>query len=182
MLLGYDKLPTAQISCPRDHTWTGLPSWMDCVPCQRPRLQRADRCPEKLRRKTVGLIFPLTKTWGFHVVWLFFNESDWDIHIWVWTLLHFEQTTNPQFVFSPLKTLFVLKPRWCTWAQPPTATIAMAQPSTETPALRFESGAPAPSPPSDPELFIHTQKATLIWVFPKLEVTPKWMVYNGKPY
>merc|ERR1719188_1508798 len=30
-------------------------------------------------------------------------------------------------------------------AQPPTATMAMAQPSTETPALRFESGAPRPA-------------------------------------
>ena len=29
-----------------------------------------------------------------------------------------------------------------TWAQPPTATIAMAQPSTDTPAFRLERGAP----------------------------------------
>ena len=29
---------------------------------------------------------------------------------------------------------------------------------------------------------IHFLDALNIWVFPKIGVPPKWMVYNGKPY
>ena len=114
------------------------------MPCQRPRLQRADRCPERLRRKTVGF-FSSHKNLGFSCCLTFFSMNQIEIYIFEYEqsfILNRLPTHNLCVLHS--RPCFLLKPRWCTWAQPPTATMAMAQPSTETPALRFESGAPAP--------------------------------------